>query len=147
MMHYSFTLMCENKSECCLVSSCLIGLCTRYDGCSRPDSRCLTRLRHCHYIPVCPEQLGGLATPRIAADLTDGDGEAVLDGRARVISKEGADVTRQFLAGAEAVLQIAQGQNIRLALLKARSPSCGMTPQLGVTAALLHRHGIRLIEF
>jgi uncharacterized protein YbbK (DUF523 family) len=139
--------MCENNAERCLVSSCLIGLCTRYDGRSKPDSRCFARLRHCQHIPVCPEQLGGLPTPRIAADLTGGDGEAALDGRAQVINKEGVDVTRQFIAGAAAVLQIAQGQNIRLALLKARSPSCGLTPQLGVTAALLRRHGIRLIEF
>ncbi len=147
MMHYSFTLMRENNAECCLVSSCLIGFCTRYDGRSKPDARCLARLRHCQYIPVCPEQLGGLPTPRIAADLNGGDGNAVLDGRARVINREGVDVTKQFLAGAAAVLQIAQAQDIRLALLKARSPSCGLTPQLGVTAALLLRHGTRLIEF
>jgi uncharacterized protein YbbK (DUF523 family) len=146
-MHYSLTLMRENNAEPCLVSSCLIGLCTRYDGRSKPDSHCLARLRHCQYIPVCPEQLGGLSTPRIAADLTGGDGEAVLDGRARVINREGADLTKQFCAGAAAVLHIAQAQNIRLALLKARSPSCGLTPQLGVTAALLQRHGLRLIEF
>lgn len=147
MMHYSLTLMRESNAECCLVSSCLIGLCTRYDGRSKPDARCLARLRGCHYIPVCPEQLGGLSTPRPAADLTGGDGEDVLDGRARVINQDGTDVTKQFLAGAAAVLQIAQAQDIRLALLKARSPSCGLTSQLGVTAALLLRHGIRLIEF
>jgi uncharacterized protein YbbK (DUF523 family) len=135
-----------NKPEQCIVSSCLIGLCTRYDGRSKPDCNCLEMLKNYQYIPVCPEQLGGLSTPRIPAHLS-GSGDEVLAGRAAVITREGTDVTRQFIAGAEAVLQIAQAQNIRLALLKARSPSCGLTPQRGVTAALLLAHGIRVIEF
>lgn len=70
----------------------------------------------------------------------------VLTGFASVINKEDQDVTQQFLAGAEAVLKIARDQNIRLALLKARSPSCGVK-QLGVTAALLETNGIKLVEF
>jgi len=138
--------MPARKSERCIVSSCLTGLCTRYDGLSKPNARCLEMLRNFQYLPVCPEQLGGLPTPRVAADLIGGDGRAVLAGRAAVITKEGTDVTKQFIAGAKAVLQIAQAQNIRLALLKARSPSCGLSSQLGVTAALLLEHGIKVIE-
>ncbi len=131
----------------CLVSSCLTGLCTRYDGRCRSDDNCLRALKSYHYIPVCPEQLGGLATPRPAADLTAGDGHAVLRGRARVITREGIDVTSQFIAGAEAVLHIARTQQISLAMLKAKSPSCGSGQVVGVTAALLLEHGITVVEF
>jgi uncharacterized protein YbbK (DUF523 family) len=138
--------MPEHKPKQCIVSSCLIGLCTRYDGRSKPNQHCLEMLKSYNYIPVCPEQLGGLPTPRVAADLT-GSGNEILAGRAAVITREGADVTKQFIAGAEAVLQITQAQNIQLALLKARSPSCGLTPQPGVTAALLLAHGIEVMEF
>ena len=134
-------------SEQCVVSSCLIGLCSRYDGRSKPDAACLRMLRNFHYIPVCPEQLGGLPTPRSPADLIGGEGRDVLAGRAAVINREGTDVSRQFIAGAEAVCRIARTQNIRLALLKAKSPSCGLTPQPGVTAALLLAHGIQVLEF
>jgi uncharacterized protein YbbK (DUF523 family) len=132
----------------CLVSSCLTGLCTRYDGRSKPDTSCLLALNEFHFIPVCPEQLGGLSTPRTAADLTGGDGMDVLNGCASVINRDGVDVSRQFIAGAQAVLKIARDQNIRLALLRAKSPSCGLTvPKIGVTAALLLAHDIRIIEF
>jgi uncharacterized protein YbbK (DUF523 family) len=130
----------------CLISSCLVGLCTRYDGRSKPDERCLRYLNDFIYIPVCPEQLGGLSTPRPAADLHDGDGMDVLTGFASVITRDGMDVTKEFIAGAEGVLKIARDQNIRLALLKARSPSCGVK-KLGVTAALLAASGIKLVEF
>ncbi len=136
-----------NDVQQCLVSSCLTGLCTRYDGCGKVNKSCLRQLQGRFYIPVCPEQLGGLATPRTGADLTGGDGVAVLAGTAQVITRDGVDVSRQFIAGAEAVLQIAMAQDIRLALLKGRSPSCGLTPMLGVTAALLLQHDIHVIEF
>jgi uncharacterized protein YbbK (DUF523 family) len=138
-------MRCE--PEKCLVSACLVGLCTRYDGCSKPDPACLQALHDFHYIPVCPEQLGGLSTPRIAAGLTGGNGREVLRGQASVINRNGIDVSRQFIAGARAVLQIAQAQNIKLAMLKARSPSCGLTPLTGVTAAILLNNDIRVIEF
>ena len=130
----------------CLISSCLVGLCTRYDGQSKPNERCLQYLNNFIYIPVCPEQLGGLPTPRPAAELSGGDGMDVLTGFASVITRDGKDVTSEFLAGAEAVLKIARDQDIRLALLKARSPSCGVK-KLGVTAALLETNGIKLVEF
>ncbi len=131
----------------CLVSACLTGLCTRYDGCSRPSERCRRLLGGYHWVPVCPEQLGGLSTPRTAADLVDGDGFGVLAGTARVIDRMGRDRTDQFLLGARQVLAIAKAQDIRLALLKARSPSCGVSDRTGVTAALLLQNGIRCLEF
>ncbi len=137
----------KNNPEKCLVSGCLIGLCTRYDGCSKPNNDCLKLLKNVDYIPVCPEQLGGLPTPRTAADLTGGNGRDVLKGQATVIDRDGVDVSSQFINGAEAVLRIAQLQDIKLAMLKAKSPSCGLTPAVGVTAALLLEHGIEIIEF
>ena len=131
----------------CLVSACLTGLCTRYDGQSKASPHCLEELAHCHWIPVCPEQLGGLPTPRPAADLVGGDGHAVLAGTARVIDRNGNDLTEPFLRGAHMVLTIAQAQHIDCCYLKSGSPSCGFSPVPGVTAALLHRHGIQVVSF
>ena len=139
-----------------LVSACLLGYTCRYDG------------RHCRardldvgpaeLIPFCPEQAGGLPTPRKPAEIVDGDGEDVLDGKARVRTECGTNVTAQFLKGAQAALKLCQELDIKRALLKARSPSCGVSaiydgafrgttrPGAGVTAALLRRHGIHVEE-
>ena len=130
-----------------LVSACLIGLCTRYDGKIKPSAECLDFLSDHTFIPVCPEQLGGLPTPRPAADLIHGDGAAVLAGTAAVYTKDGTDVTKAFILGAEQVLQIAQSQTVTGICLKARSPSCAVSGSIGVTAALLQKHGFTLIEF
>ena len=126
----------------CLVSSCLLGLCTRYDGRGKQNAACLRLLQEYRYIPVCPEQLGGFATPRLPASLFGGDGHAVLDGRARVLDTHGRDLSAAFIRGATMVLAIARMQDVRVALLKAGSPSCGTAPLAGVTAALLQREGI-----
>jgi len=131
----------------CLVSACLIGLCTRYDGQSKANPSCLRQLNGYHWIPVCPEQLGGLATPRPAASLEGGDGYGVLAGTAQVIDSYGNDVTEPFLRGAAMVLTIARAQNIDLCFLKSGSPSCGLEPLPGVTAALLLTHGIQVVSF
>jgi uncharacterized protein YbbK (DUF523 family) len=99
------------------------------------------------WLPVCPEQLGGLPTPRAAADISGGDGYDVLAGKARVVTENGADCTRAFIHGAEQVLFLALSQNIDRAFLKARSPSCGLTGSIGVTAAILRLHDITITEF
>lgn len=130
-----------------LVSSCLVGLCTRYDGQLKQSAECMARLNNIVWLPVCPEQLGGLPTPREAADITGGDGKDVLTGKARVTTKSGVDLTEKFIHGANQVLLIAQSQNINRAFLKSRSPSCGLTGTIGVTAALLLEHGIVVTEF
>ncbi|MGB3221723.1 MAG: DUF523 domain-containing protein [Desulforhopalus sp.] len=137
----------RNQNPPCLVSACLVGLCTRYDGLTKVSPSCLEQLESSHWIPICPEQLGGLPTPREAADIIGGSGIDVLAGKARVVTKSGNDLTAEFILGAEQVLQIAQSQHIGTAFLKARSPSCAVKGRIGVTAALLQSHGIQLHEF
>lgn len=139
--------MPHTDDEIVLVSACLTGLCTRYDGLSKPSSSCLEHLAQHRWIPICPEQLGGLPTPRTPADLVGGDGNDVLAGRASVIDRQGKNVTSQFVHGAHQCLAIARAQGITTVLLKARSPSCGSTPVIGVTAALLSANGISIIEY
>jgi uncharacterized protein YbbK (DUF523 family) len=130
-----------------LVSACLAGLCTRYDGGCRASAACLAALEGLAWIPCCPEQLGGLPTPRLPADIVGGDGDDVLTGTAYVISKNGADVTASFVRGALECGKIAAMLGSRQAFLKARSPSCAATGVIGVTAALLLRQGLTLVEF
>jgi uncharacterized protein YbbK (DUF523 family) len=130
-----------------LVSACLVGLCTRYDKSVKGNDSCLRLLQDATWIPVCPEQLGGLPTPREAADIIGGDGNDVLLGNASVVTKSGINVTPAFINGAYQVLAIAQSQRIEAVFLKARSPSCSITGCTGVTAALLRLHGFRLREF
>ncbi len=108
-------------------------------------------------IPVCPEQLGGCATPRLPAEILDGEGQDVLEGMAKVIRKDGVDISGEFKKGAEEVLKIAQLLNVDLAILKARSPSCGagniydgtfsgkLKKGNGVTAEILKSNGIKVI--
>lgn len=137
-----------------LVSACLLGLPTRYDG----GQNCSAALRHlcrcCRVIPVCPEQLGGLSTPRRPAEIRGGDGAAVLQGKAAVMDDAGRDVTAHFLRGACAALQLARLFCVDGAILKTGSPSCGAgrirdgsfsgcsRSGDGVAAALLKEQGI-----
>lgn len=136
-----------------IVSACLLGLPTRYNAAHcRRDAVVALSADHV-LVPACPEQLGGLPTPRQAAEIKAGDGEDVLDGRSRVEDASGADVTAQFIRGAEAVAALAGLYGARRALLKEGSPSCGVlyigraganVPGAGVTTALLRRRGIRV---
>lgn len=140
-----------------IVSKCLTGCPCRYDGQSKPDPRIAALVVSGEAVAVCPEQLGGLPTPRTPSELT-GTGEDVLDGLAKVVTKDGRDVTAEFIRGAEAALAEAVRVGAGSALLKARSPSCGLgevydgtfsgalTEGNGVTAALLMRKGIKVIS-
>ncbi len=139
--------MSSSTPDTFLVSSCLVGLCARYDGQIKPDNACISRIKNGAWIPVCPEQLGGLPTPREAADISGGDGNQVLAGQAHVLTKSGIDVTAQFVKGAEQVLKIAQSQRVTAVLLKSKSPSCAVTGIRGVTAALLLKHGFDVQEY
>jgi uncharacterized protein YbbK (DUF523 family) len=138
-----------------LVSSCLLGVACRYDGDHSLAEEIARKARQMHVIPICPEQLGGLPTPRPPSNIVNGDGEEVLRGRARVINDQGEDVTQAFLKGARETLALAKLTGAQKAILKGKSPSCGLrTPYcetetgygIGVTAALLLRNGIEIVE-
>ncbi len=142
-----------------LVSRCLLGHRVRYDGgASGPFDQLQRWIDEGRVVPLCPEVAGGLPTPRAAAEIPGGQGGEVLDGQAAVITTEGEDVSAQFLSGAYQALELVQQNDIRIAVLKANSPSCGnlltydgtfsgvkVTGE-GVTAALLRRHGVRVFS-
>ncbi len=143
----------ESKSPA-LVSACLLGVRCRYDGCSKSSEAALALVRSRPCVPVCPEQLGGLPTPRPKSHLTDGDGRAVLAGEAKVVNDAGEDVTAAFVRGARECVELARRFGAREAFLKQRSPSCGcgvvrvsgeMTEGLGVAAAALEQAGLRVV--
>jgi len=136
-----------------LVSACLLGLPTRYDGGDCRRRELLDALAGSWLVPVCPEQLGGLPTPRAESEFDCGSGEDVLDGRARLVSSRGDDVTDCFLRGAWAAAELARLLGVRRALLKEGSPSCGVrrvwragrvVEGCGVAAALLRRLGVEI---
>ncbi|MEX5687321.1 MULTISPECIES: DUF523 domain-containing protein [Pseudomonas] len=142
-----------------LVSRCLLGHRVRYDGgASGPFDQLQQWLDEGRVVPLCPEVAGGLPTPRAAAEIPGGQGGEVLDGQAPVITTEGADVSAQFLAGAYQALELVEKHGIRIAVLKANSPSCGnlltydgtfsgvKVSGEGVTAALLKRHGVQVFS-
>ncbi|MBW2568485.1 MAG: DUF523 domain-containing protein [Deltaproteobacteria bacterium] len=105
------------------VSACLLGINCRYDGKSKQNSDILQRLRTEKFLPICPEQLGGLSTPRSPSMLVDGDGFDVLDGKAKVINLKGIDNTKAFIDGAFAALDQMLLRNITRCFLKNKSPS------------------------
>ncbi|HYF91293.1 MAG TPA: DUF523 domain-containing protein [Symbiobacteriaceae bacterium] len=139
-----------------LVSACLAGCNCRYDGKNKTVAAVERLLREGQAIPVCPEQMGGLSTPRLPSEIVGGSGEDVLSGTARVVDSAGHDVTAQFIRGAAEVLELALAVGADTVVLKERSPSCGSTaiydgtftgaaiPGMGVTAAMLQTHGIRV---
>ena len=139
-----------------LVSACLLGVKCRYDGQGKEYKELVERLAGGGVIPVCPEQLGGCPTPRTQCEILGGNGAGVLDGKCRVIGKNGKDVTDALIKGALETLKIASACGVKMAILKARSPSCGfgriydgtftgnMTEGNGVTAELLHRNQIEV---
>ncbi len=131
-----------------LCSACLLGLKCRYDGNAKPDEKVLKLAKEEVLIPVCPEQLGGLSTPRKPAEQ---QGE-------KVVRENGEDVTENFNRGGQQVLEIAKLLNIKTAILKQRSPSCGCGQIYdgtfsrtiivgdGVTAKLLKENGIEVLS-
>ena len=99
-----------------LVSACLLGINCKYDGENNKNDKVLEYLKDKEVIPICPEIMGGLPTPRIPSEIKDN----------KVITKENNDVTYNFVKGAEEVLYLAKLLNVKKALLKAKSPSCGV---------------------
>lgn len=142
-----------------LVSACLLGQPVRYDGAGAGGHALLQRWQALGWlVPLCPEVSGGLPTPRAPAEISGGQGAAVLDGRVPVLDVTGADVTAAFVAGATKAVALATQHGIRWAVLKARSPSCGNHETYdgsfrgvrvsgeGVTAAALRHHGVRVFN-
>jgi uncharacterized protein YbbK (DUF523 family) len=131
-----------------IVSACLAGMNCNYKGKNCENETVAALVREGKAIPVCPEQLGGLTTPRAPAEIKN---ERI------IITKEGTDVTEAFLIGAKEVLKICQKYNCKKAILKANSPSCGcgkiydgnfngsLVDGDGITAGLLIEHGIEVI--
>ena len=132
-----------------LVSACLLGLCCRYDGGTKPCEKVLALAKDNILVPVCPEQLGGLSTPRTPSERQPVGG---------VLSKDGRDVSENYARGAEAALKIARLAEVDYAILKARSPACGKgeiydgsfsgktTAGNGVAAELLMSEGIAVFS-
>ena len=130
-----------------LVSACLLGTNCKYDGTNNRNEKVLSYVKDKEVIPICPEILGGLATPRIPSERVEN----------KVLSKEGIDVTSNNKKGAEEALYLAKLFNVKKALLKAKSPSCGngliydgtfthtKKEGFGVTTELLRKNGIEVI--
>lgn len=139
-----------------VISACLLGVSCRYDGGHSRSETAINQQETYQLVPVCPEEAGGLPTPRPPAEIVGGDGDAVLAGKAKVLTADGTDVTEAYVRGAHHALRVAQSHGATHVILKARSPSCGcgtiydgtfsgtLTSGDGVTTALLKRHGIRV---
>jgi uncharacterized protein YbbK (DUF523 family) len=136
------------KKKIILCSACLLGIKCRYDGKSKPNKKIIELSKKTLLIPICPEQLGGLTTPR---ELAEQKGN-------KVFTKSGKDVTENFLKGAKEALKVVRLFDVKEAVLKQRSPSCGcgqihdgtfsniIIKGDGVTAALLKRNRIKVIS-
>ena len=131
-----------------LVSACLLGEKCRYDGKSKPCDSVIKLSEKFDLVPICPEVFGGLPTPRIPAEIVDG----------AVLRKDGVDVTNNYKIGAQKALDIAIQNNIKIAVLKEKSPSCGkdiihngkfdgeLSPGNGITVNLFLKHGINIYK-
>jgi uncharacterized protein YbbK (DUF523 family) len=138
-----------------VVSACLLGVACNHEGRGSWRSVVDDLARRYRLVPVCPEVLGGLTTPRPAAEISGGDGADVLAGRAQVVNA-GGDVSAAYRRGAEAAVQVARAAGASRAVLKARSPSCGsgqiydgtfsrrLVEGQGVTAAALRAAGVEV---
>ena len=142
-----------------LVSRCLLGQRVRYDGGAHGPFDLLERWQaEGRVVPLCPEVAGGLPTPRAPAEIPGGQGARVLDGELPVMTDGSEDVTAHFVAGARIALELVAAHGIRMAVLKARSPSCGNRENYdgsfsgtrvageGVTAAALRRAGVEVFS-
>jgi uncharacterized protein YbbK (DUF523 family) len=150
---------CGMKSKI-LVSACLLGNKVRYDANDVPTISNLLDEWNCdgRLIAFCPEVAGGLSVPRLPAEIQSDDGNAVLDGTAKVYDNQGNDVSENFINGAKKALEAAQSNGVKVAILKSKSPSCGSSfiydgtfssvqkVGQGVTTALLERNGIKVFS-
>lgn len=136
-----------------LVSACLAGFNCRYNGKSCYDKEILKLISNGYAIPVCPEILGGLTTPRNPMEIKQNT-----LGKKHVIDKNGKDYTKEIFEGSQECLKIAKLNNVEFAILKSNSPSCGfgkiyngnfdgcLKKGNGITAELLNKNGIRILN-
>ena len=130
-----------------LVSACLMGVNCKYNGGNNYNEKVMEYLKDKEIIPICPEIMGGLPTPRIPSEIINN----------KVINKDGIDVTENYKKGAEETLELAKRLGVTKALLKAKSPSCGykkiydgtfqdvLIDGNGITAALLLENGFEIL--
>ena len=135
------------KDKKIVVSACLAGINCKYDGGNNNNEKIMKLLEDDQIILVCPEELGGMSTPRIASEQVDD----------KVFAKNGLDVTKEFDKGAKAALKIAKSVNADTAILQQRSPSCGskqvydgsfsgkLIKGKGVTTMLFEENGIKVL--
>ncbi|MBI5328599.1 MAG: DUF523 domain-containing protein [Deltaproteobacteria bacterium] len=147
----------NSNSSPILISACLVGINCRHDGTNAMRKKLIKQYSKERLIPICPEQLGGLPTPRPRAEINPPSPPFRKEGNkkknCKVIDMNDRDVTKEFIHGAEEALQIAKLFNIKKALLKEKSPSCGvrfiyksgkLVIGMGVTARLLKDGGIEV---
>lgn len=130
-----------------LISACLLGVNCKYDGTNNDNEKVNEYIKDKELIIICPEIMGGLTTPREPSEILN----------EKVISKSGKDVTQNFKRGANETLMLAKKFNVKKALLKAKSPSCGcgliydgtfngkLIKGDGITTELLKKHGIEVL--
>jgi len=138
-----------------LISACLLGKNCRYNG-GHSQLNELNKL-DVEWIPVCPEESGGLGTPRPSAEMQE-NAETILNGKGKIITNKGKNVTAEFIQGAEKSLQLGLEAEVKIAVLKSKSPSCGIgkiydgsfTKSLkignGIFAHLCHENDIACIS-
>ena len=145
--------MRDSKDRVILASACLLGVACRYNGTSRIHDNVISQLEGRRLVPVCPESLSGLPVPREPAEFDQGDGTTVKSGRTRIMMRDGTDVTREFMRGAAEARKIARLVGAEEAILKDRSPSCGvhqvynqgkLVPGVGCFTAMLVEEGIKV---
>jgi len=141
-----------------LVSMCLAGIDCNYKGESKPNKRVIELIKKGKAIPICPEQLGGLPTPRSGARITTSKGIDVIKGKAFLKTDNRGDVTKEYIHGANLTLKLVNDFKISTVILKQGSPSCGTritqgglkerstVPGEGVTTALLIKKGIKVLS-
>ena len=147
IIFYCIIMLGDSMKEKILVSACLLGVDCKYSGGNNYNEKVLEYIKDKEVIPVCPEILGGLSTPRPPSERID----------SKVINNQNIDVTKEYTKGAEQALLLAKLFNVKKALLKAKSPSCGkgkiydgtfsgiLTEGNGVTTDILEANGITII--
>ena len=145
------------KNEKILISACLSGVNCKYNGINKRNLKVEKIIQENDTIMICPEIMAGLGTPRPPAEITKGTGADVLNKKAKVLDKNGNDYTEKFIVGAKKALNVAKTLNIKKAILKSKSPSCGFGKTYdgtfsnkliegnGVTAEILSKNGIKII--